>query len=141
MRAARWSALALMLVPSTASAFAIESAVYSHAEELTVRLEAGGTKRIAPPLERPGRLTVQPHLNTPQGFVRVDGAAAGSTPLRGRWLAPGPHVVAIAASPDPAAPPAFTESVEIASDRETLLTFDLSGKIERRVSSRVTLPN
>jgi hypothetical protein len=121
--------------------FAIASPAYSREEETTVRLDAGATKRVTSPLERPGRLTVQPHLNTPQGFVRLDGAVAGTTPLRGRWLAPGPHVVEIASTPDPGAAAVVRESVQIESDRETLLTFDLAGKLERRVSSRAALPN
>jgi hypothetical protein len=121
--------------------FAIQTPTYAHEEETTVRLDAGATRRVSPPLDRPGRLTVQPHLNTRQGFLRIDGAAAGPTPLRGRWMSPGPHRVEIAASGDPGTPALIDETVEIASDRETLLTFDLDGKLERRVSTRSALPN
>ncbi len=84
--------------------FAIESPVYSHVEELTVRLAEGESRRITSPIERPGKLTVQPHINARQAFVRLDGAPAVATPLRGRWLAPGPHIVEIVATPDPASP-------------------------------------
>lgn len=121
--------------------FALETAAYSHSEEKTVRLRSGDAVRIAPPIERPGRLTVQPHLNTRQGVVRLDGSAVGSTPLRGRWLPPGPHVVEIAANPEPGAPVLLRETVEIASDREAILTFDLEGKLERKIAARSIVPN
>lgn len=121
--------------------FSLQTPVFAQEKESSVRLGEGETRRLVTPIERPGRLTVQPHLNTRQGFVRIDGAAAGPTPLRGRWLAPGPHVVEIAAGPEPGSPSALRETVEVASDQETIFTFDLEGRIERRLSSRPALPN
>jgi serine/threonine-protein kinase len=121
--------------------FAIQTAVYSQEREESVRLAEGETKRISSPIARPGRLTVQPHLNTPQGHVRIDGKPAGPTPLRGKWLAPGTHLVEIAALPDASAPAILSETIEIATDQETLFTFDLDGRAERRISSRPALPN
>ncbi|MEZ5313426.1 MAG: serine/threonine-protein kinase [Thermoanaerobaculia bacterium] len=121
--------------------FSIASPAYSHREETRLRLAAGETRRLTPPIERPGQLTIQPHLNTRQGTVRLDGADAGSTPLRGRWLAPGPHVVEITAGPEPGSPVLLRETVEIASDRESILTFDLDGRLDKRLAARPILPN
>jgi serine/threonine protein kinase len=119
--------------------FAIAGPLFSHDQEQSVRLAEGETKRISSPIARPGRFTVQPHLNTRQGHVRIDGEAAGSTPIRGRYLAAGAHRIEIAA--DAMSPPVLTESVEIASDQETILSFDLDARIERKISTRPALPN
>ena len=121
--------------------FAIESPVYSHVEELTVRLGEGENRRITSPIERPGKLTVQPHINARQAFVRLDGALAVATPLRGRWLAPGPHIVEIVATPDPASPVLRRESIEIRSESESILTFDLDGRSQQRLAEKPILPN
>ncbi len=121
--------------------FAIDTPVYSHAAETTVRLKEGEKRQLVSPIERPGKLTVQPHINARQAFVRLDGAAAVATPLRGRWLAPGPHIVEIVASPDPAAPALRKESVEIRSENESILTFDLDGRSPQRLAEKPILPN
>jgi hypothetical protein len=121
--------------------FAIESPAYSHAEELTVRLAEGESRRIASPIERPGKLTVQPHINARQAYVRLDGAPAVATPLRGRWLAPGPHIVEIVATADPASPVLQVESIEIRSESESILTFDLDGRSPQRLAEKPILPN
>ena len=121
--------------------FAIETPAYSHAAESTVRLKEGEKRQIASPIERPGKLTVQPHINARQAFVRLDGAPAIPTPLRGRWLAPGPHIVEIVASPDPVAPVLRRESVEIRSENESILTFDLDGRSPQRLAERPIVPN
>jgi hypothetical protein len=121
--------------------FALATSAYSHAEEQRVRLAAGKTERVTPPIERPGRLTVQPHLNTPQGFVRLDGKPAGPTPLRGRWLAPGMHLVEIAANGETGAAAVLSETIDVASGQETILSFDLGGAQPRNLSSRPALPN
>lgn len=121
--------------------FAIETPAYSHAAESTVRLKEGEKRQIASPIERPGKLTVQPHINARQAFVRLDGAPAIPTPLRGRWLAPGPHIVEIVASPDPVAPVLRRESVEIRSENEAILTFDLDGRSPQRLAERPIVPN
>ena len=121
--------------------FAIESPVYSHAQETTVRLKEGERRQIVSPIERPGKLTVQPHINARQAFVRLDGALALPTPLRGRWLAPGPHVVQIVATQDPAAPALLQESVQIRSESESILSFDLDGRNPQRLAEKPILPN
>ncbi len=41
-----------------------------------MRLAEGESRRIVSPIERPGKLTVQPHINARQAFVRLDGALA-----------------------------------------------------------------
>ena len=121
--------------------FAIASAVYSHAAETTVRLKEGEKRQLVAPIERPGKLTVQPHINARQAFVRLDGAPAVPTPLRGRWIAPGPHVVEIVASQDPGAPVLRQESVVIRSESESILTFDLDGRNPQRLAEKPILPN
>ncbi len=121
--------------------FAIETPVYSHSAESTVRLKEGEKRQIVSPIERPGKLTVQPHLNARQAFVRLDGAPPVPTPLRGRWLSPGPHVVEIVASQEPGAPALRSERVEIQSENESILTFDLDGRSPQRLAERPILPN
>ncbi len=121
--------------------FAITTPVYSHAQEATVRLQEGETRQLSSPIDKPGRLTVQPHINARQAFVRLDGAPAVATPLRGRWLAPGPHLVEVVAASDPASPVLIRESVAIRSESESILTFDLDGRSPQRLSEKPILPN
>ncbi len=121
--------------------FAIATPVYAHAAEMSVRLKEGESRQIVSPIERPGRLTVQPHINARQAFVRLDGALAVATPLRGRWLAPGPHTVEIVAAPDPASPVLRKESVVIRAESESILTFDLDGRSPLRLAEKPILPN
>lgn len=132
----------LELAPGTYRfVFAIETPVYTHRAESTLKLKEGETRTLVSPIERPGKLTVQPHLNARQAFVRLDGEPAVPTPLRGRWLAPGPHRVEIVASQDPAAAVLKTESVEIRSETEAILTFDLDGRNPQRLAEKPILPN
>ncbi|MEO8195182.1 MAG: serine/threonine-protein kinase [Thermoanaerobaculia bacterium] len=121
--------------------FAIDTPVYAHAAETTVRLKEGEKRQLVSPIERPGKLTVQPHINARQAYVRLDGAPAVPTPLRGRWLAPGPHIVEIVASQDPASPVLRRESVEIRSENESILTFDLDGRSPQRLAEKPIVPN
>jgi serine/threonine protein kinase len=121
--------------------FAIATPAYSHSMETTVKLKEGESRQLAPPIAKPGRLTVQPHINARQAFVRLDGAPAVATPLRGRWIAPGPHVVEIVASPDPGSPVLLQESVTVRSESESILTFDLDGRSPKRISEKPILPN
>lgn len=121
--------------------FAIETPAYSHTQETAVRLRDGESRRLVSPLEKPGKLTVQPHINTRQAFVRLDGAAAVATPMRGRWVAPGPHLVEIVAAPDPSSPVLLTENVAIRSESESIWTFDLDGRTPQRLSEKPILPN
>jgi serine/threonine protein kinase len=132
----------LELAPGTYKLkFAIATPVYSHAAEISVRIKEGESRQVVSPIERPGRLTVQPHINARQAFVRLDGALAVATPLRGRWLAPGPHTVEIVAAPDPASPVLRKESVVIRAESESILTFDLDGRSPLRLAEKPILPN
>jgi len=115
--------------------FAVATPDYSFDQSLRLRLKPGATERVSIPIERPGRLTVQPHLNTRGGTVRIDGAAAGPTPMRGRWLAPGDHFVEIFPLGG-ASEPGFSRSLAIRSGVDSVLTFDLDGKIEATVRER-----
>ncbi len=121
--------------------FAITTPVYSRTQETTVRLQEGEKRQFTSPIDKPGRLTVQPHINARQAFVRLDGAPAVATPLRGRWVAPGPHLVEVVASPDPASPVLLKESVTVRSESESILTFDLDGRSPQRISEKPILPN
>ncbi len=121
--------------------FALDTPQYAHSEEVSVRLGAGERRTVVAPIARPGKLTVQPHLDTRQGFLRLDGGTPESTPLRGRWLAPGRHRLEIAASSDAAAPALLSEMVTIESDVESVFTFDLDGHLATKRSSRPLLPN
>ncbi len=132
----------LELAPGTYKLkFAIATPVYAHATEMSVRIKEGESRRIVSPIERPGRLSVQPHINARQAFVRLDGALAVATPLRGRWLAPGPHTVEIVAAPDPASPVLRKETVVIRAESESILTFDLDGRSPLRLAEKSILPN
>jgi serine/threonine-protein kinase len=117
-------------------AFSLETPSYSFRSETRVRLAEGETERAAIPIERPGRLTVQPHLNTPAGIVRLDGKMAGPAPLRGRWLAPGEHRVEVFPATGVTAEPALSRVVTVRSAVETVLTFDLGGAQETQVRER-----
>ncbi len=121
--------------------FALATPQYSREEELAIRLGAGESRSVISPIQRPGKLTVQPHLETRQGFVRIDGGPPAATPVRGRWLAPGPHRVEIAAGPDPAAPVLVAETIDVESNFESIFTFDLDGRREAKRTARALLPN
>ena len=116
--------------------FTLDSPVYTARAESRVRLAEGETERVAVPIARPGRLTVQPHLNTPAGVVRIDGQTAGPAPLRGRWLAPGEHLVEVFPAAGADAAPAVARTVTVRSEMETVLTFDLGGALETQVRER-----
>ena len=121
--------------------FEIDSPVYRHAQETTVRLKEGEKRQITSPIERPGRLTVQPHINARQAFVRLDGGPAVPTPVRGLWVAPGPHVVDVVATQDPESPVLRQESIRIRSEYESILTFDLDGHSPQRLAEKPVVPN
>jgi hypothetical protein len=117
-------------------AFAVETPAYAFRTELRLQVAGGATERVSIPIEKPGKLSVQPHLNTRPGTVRLDGEVAGATPLRGRWVAPGTHFVEVfAVGGDPTAP-GFAQSVAVKSDVETIVTFDLDGVMAPTVRER-----
>ncbi len=117
-------------------AFAVENPAYSFRTELRLEIKGGATERVSIPIEKPGKLSVQPHLNTRPGTVRLDGDVVGPTPLRGRWLAPGQHFVEVfAAGADPGHP-GFAQSITVRSDVETVVTFDVDGVVSPTVRER-----
>ncbi|MBP1643258.1 MAG: serine/threonine protein kinase with Chase2 sensor [Acidobacteria bacterium] len=120
--------------------FSLETPSYAFRRESRVRLDEGEAERAAVPIERPGRLTVQPHLNTPGGIVRLDGQMAGPAPLRGRWLAPGEHRVEIFPVSGMTATPVLSQAVTVRSEVETVLTFDLAGGQVTQVRERPAPP-
>jgi serine/threonine-protein kinase len=114
--------------------FILETPAYRFEKSLQVRVAAGETTRIATPIERPGQLTVQPHLGSRPGVVRIDGQAAGSAPLRGHWLAPGDYRVEVFAAG--AATPSLSQSVAVRGDFESVVTFDVDGAQPTQVRER-----
>jgi serine/threonine-protein kinase len=120
---------------SVALSFSLQTPAYSFEHDLRLRLAPGASERVSIPIEKPGRLTVQPHLNTRGGTVRIDGAIAGPTPLRGRWLAPGEHFVEVFPLGE-AIEPGFAQSVAVRSDAETIVTFDLDGSLEPTIRDK-----
>lgn len=116
--------------------FAIETPVYAFRTELRLQVAGGATEQVSIPIEKPGRLSVQPHLNSRPGTIRLDGEVAGATPLRGRWLAPGQHFVEVFAAGGDPSMPGFAQSVAVRSDVETIVTFDLDGVLAPTVRER-----
>jgi serine/threonine-protein kinase len=116
--------------------YSLETPSYSLAESARVVVRPGATARVEVPLKRPGRLTVQPHLNTRPGTVRLDGQMIGAAPVRGRWLPPGEHLIEIFPASSPGAEPSVRQTVAISSDQETVLTFDVDGKVELTTRTR-----
>lgn len=116
--------------------FSLETPSYTLEQALRVQIAAGGTRMVEIPLARPGRLTVQPHLNTRPGSVRLDGQMIGSAPIRGRWLSPGEHLVEVFPAQALGGEPTILHTLVIESGQETILTFDLEGQIETQVRSR-----
>jgi hypothetical protein len=115
--------------------FTLTRPEYSAESDLRVQLKPGATERVSIPLDKPGRLTVQPHLNARPGHVRIDGQPVGATPVRGLWTAPGSHFVeifAVGATGDPG----FAQAIEIRSDVETVVTFDLDGRAAHLIRER-----
>ena len=108
-------------------AYALVTPEYRVFNTIRVSLEPGEERRIRTPIPRPGLLTVQANLGSPQGVIHVGKRALGSTPLRGLQLAPGRHVVKIASQIDPELP-LSEATVDIKSSRETVVTFDLTGR-------------
>ena len=116
--------------------FTLDSGDYSDRAERRVRLGEGSTERIAVPLARPGRLTLQPHLGTRPGVVRIDGKMAGPAPLRNRRLPPGEHRIEIFPTSGVTAAPALTLPIQVRSGLETIVTFDLDGRLETQQRER-----
>jgi serine/threonine protein kinase len=118
--------------------FSVETSDYSFRAQKRVRLDAGESQRLSIPIDRPGQLTVQPHLGTPSGIVRIDGQVAGPAPLRGKWLQPGDHRVEVFPATGVTAEAAVTQTVTVRSQVETVVTFDVDGRQETQVRERPT---
>ncbi|MCM2269516.1 MAG: serine/threonine protein kinase [Thermoanaerobaculia bacterium] len=115
--------------------FTLTRPEYSAERSLRLQLKPGATERVSIPIERPGRLTVQPHLNARPGRARLDGQPVGATPVRGLWVAPGSHFLEIFGLAAEGEPP-FSRTIEIRSGVETVVTFDLDGRAESLIRER-----
>jgi serine/threonine-protein kinase len=116
--------------------FTLETPAYRFAKELRLKLAEGETERVSIPIEKPGRLTVQAHLDTRPGSVKIDGQMLGTAPVRGRWLEPGEHFVEVLAVGSGGVAPALAQAVTVKSDVETILSFDVDGKIAPSLRER-----
>lgn len=117
------------LEPGTHSVrFRLQAPDYSFEERVRLTVEAGRTHRLEIPIQPPGKLTVQAHLETPPGTVRLNGQELGSSPIRGKWLLPGTYSLEVLPlSPSVERPP-LAQSLAVASQQETIVTFDLEGR-------------
>ena len=116
--------------------FSLEGERYRPTRTLTVQLAPGESKRIPVPIDPPGRLTVQAHLGSPQGLVRVDGQRLlRPTPLRGQPIKPGRHRLEIF-SHDNHSTPLFQSTIDVRSAHEVIVTFDLEGSRQPHVREK-----
>ena len=112
---------------------------YRTSKSVRANLAAGEERTINNPIGRPGRLSVQPSLGSPQGLVNIDGRPVGPSPVRDLLLAPGKYNLEVFAASDPTI--ALSDAtVEIGSARETVITFDLTGQRELSVRYRDISP-
>jgi hypothetical protein len=119
--------------------FALTTADYQVTQTVRARLEPGEKKVLKSPIARPGHMSVQPSLGSPQGLVSIDGRPLGSSPIRNFKLTPGRHKLEVFAASDPTIALAET-TVEIAPARETIITFDLTGQRDLSVRYRDLSP-
>ena len=116
-------------------AYALVTPEYRVFETVRVNLEAGQERRIETPIPRPGFLTVQANLGSPQGLIQMGKRSLGASPLRDLKLRPGRHKLQISSHTDPSLPLSET-TVDIKSSRETVVTFDLTGQREVAIRYR-----
>jgi len=114
--------------------FALDRPGYAVEQPMRLQLEPGASETVSIPIDRPGRLTVQPHLSSPPGTVRLDGQVLGASPIRGLWIAPGEHFLEVFGRGSEA--PEVARGVVVASGVETVVTFDLSGRLDTLVVDR-----
>ena len=114
--------------------FSLTTPDYSDSRLVRVDLESGETHTLANPLRRPGLLSVQASLGSPQGVVHLNGRSVGLSPVRSLRLPPGAHHLQVFAVDHPSIALA-DQQLEVASGRETVVTFDLTG--EKELSLRV----
>jgi len=108
-------------------AYSLVTSDYRAFETIRVDLEPGEERSIPNPIPRPGFLTVQASLGSPQGLIRVGGKSLGASPLRDLKLKPGRHPLEVASHQDPSLP-LNEATIDIKSSRETVVTFDLTGQ-------------
>ena len=115
--------------------FSLSTPDYFSRQTVRLELESGEQRTLRSPIQRPGHLTVQASLGSPQGLVAVDGQLVGSSPLRDRKLAPGSHRLELYPL-EGAAVPLATTQLDIGASQETVVTFDLTGRQELSVRRR-----
>jgi len=115
--------------------FSLSTADYSSRQTVRLKLEPGEQQTLRSPIQRPGQLTVQASLGSPQGLVAVDGNLVGSSPVRAKKLSPGSHRLELYPLEGATAPLATT-TLDIRTSQETVVTFDLTGRQELSVRSR-----
>jgi len=116
--------------------FSLQLADYSVREAVRVHLGSGEEQTITCPIRRPGILSVQAGLRSPQGTVKIDDRSLGSSPVRGVKLKPGVHRIAVSEMEQPQAPSIET-TVEVQSGKETVVTFDLTDVSENGLQVRM----
>ncbi|MEJ2084853.1 MAG: hypothetical protein P8Y44_04145, partial [Acidobacteriota bacterium] len=116
-------------------AYALVTPDYRAFETIRIDLDSGETRTVPTPIPKPGFLTVQASLGSPQGLIRVAGKSLGASPLRDLKLKPGRHQLEIASHQDPSLP-LSQATIDIKSSRETVVTFDLTGEREMAVRYR-----
>jgi len=115
--------------------FSLSTPDYSARQTLRLEVAPGEQRTLKSPIQRPGQLTVQASLGSPQGLVAVDGNLVGSSPLRGHKLSPGPHRLDLYPLEGATAPLA-TSQLDLQAGKETVVTFDLTGRQELSVRNR-----
>jgi eukaryotic-like serine/threonine-protein kinase len=103
--------------------FALVLPDYQDLQEQQVRVRPGQRLAVESPIERPGRLTVQAAIESPQGMVVVDGQSLGLSPRLRHPLRPGSHQVQI--TPLAAGATPRVAQVDVRSDALIVVTFDL----------------
>ncbi len=115
--------------------FSLSTSDYSSRQTVRLTLDSGEHRTLRSPIQRPGHLTVQASLGSPQGLVAVDGELVGSSPVQARKLTPGSHRLELYPLEGASAPLATTQ-LDIRTRHETVVTFDLTGRQELSVRNR-----
>jgi serine/threonine protein kinase len=115
--------------------FSLSTPDYSSKRTVRLKLESGEQHTLRSPIQRPGLLTVQASLGSPQGLVAVDGNLVGNSPIQGKKLSPGSHRLELYPLEGATASLA-TAQLDIRTSQETVVTFDLTGRQELSVRSR-----